>query len=609
MFTSFLAFHSRCAANIPKKRVKKDTNKYQKEKAKKKQKISSKPQLSVATTGINPPAQLPRVSLSPTFTYKNPANASLLRPVHLLSTYASTTVDSSSSAAPRAGINTAASFEAKKAMSKHSPKEHSVAVSNTGYQQNKENGQQLDPDTESGYRALILTVLRNRSGMASAPTICKDCGDNISTSIINAMLRKMVDDGELELETTVYKMRPQQVNRFGEEGTLALTPMQQARKISSMLLPDNSTYGTNQIGSANISADLAAVRHQNSDDSTNVYRTRIINALNNRTGTFTGKGSLPTIKKEMQLVNSTEQIDNNAFNAALRKMIDAGELTQGKSTYTLSSKLVAKEQYKQRKKPQATRHTSNTPPPVRLTQTSNITFVNYQSMTQQIPPIFVNTHLGYQPPMLMHMPPIPPILVQTQQSADTRHSAASDTNSFANADTIQDEMGMMLSQEYASAAANDAVVEDQHSFFNSLMNQELESTPILGQADVEVEDNALAELLTALNPGDPGPTESRTSFIGEETENHAKKVTVVVDKPSKESKVGLSIQQGDGFIKVSRIEKDGLFAGTELTEGMVLDSINGMECTLTREALPLFQGVEGSLTLVAHMQEDVHIAS
>mmetsp|Transcript_42068 Transcript_42068/g.75860 ORF Transcript_42068/g.75860 Transcript_42068/m.75860 type:complete len:299 (-) Transcript_42068:1879-2775(-) len=78
------------------------------------------------------------------------------------------------------------------------------------------------------------------------------------------------------------------------------------------------------------------------------------------------------------------------------------------------------------------------------------------------------------------------------------------------------------------------------------------------------------------------------------------KVTVLVTKPSKESALGLNIQQvGNGAIKIISIASQSLFIGTTLKVGMVLETINGLECTTVEGAVALFKAVEGPMRIVA----------
>ncbi|KAL7527076.1 hypothetical protein ACHAXR_001789, partial [Thalassiosira sp. AJA248-18] len=72
------------------------------------------------------------------------------------------------------------------------------------------------------------------------------------------------------------------------------------------------------------------------------YRNRIIAAMTKRSGTGYGKGSIPTIKKEMQ-ATMNESMSNESFNGALKKMLLDGELVQDKSTYRLSAGILMRQ--------------------------------------------------------------------------------------------------------------------------------------------------------------------------------------------------------------------------------------------------------------------------
>ena len=81
--------------------------------------------------------------------------------------------------------------------------------------------------------------------------------------------------------------------------------------------------------------------------------------------------------------------------------------------------------------------------------------------------------------------------------------------------------------------------------------------------------------------------------------DHGEKVTVSVNKPTPDTKVGIGILQGKGFVKIHNIAPDGLFIGTDLTAGMVLESINGQNCTTCAEAVAMLRQTLGKMMIVA----------
>ena len=59
---------------------------------------------------------------------------------------------------------------------------------------------------------------------------------------------------------------------------------------------------------------------------------------------------------------------------------------------------------------------------------------------------------------------------------------------------------------------------------------------------------------------------------------------ISVVKPSKDTKLGLTIKQTDVAVFVSSIHPNSLFVGTSLMEGMVLQSINGRCCQVAERS-------------------------
>ena len=71
-------------------------------------------------------------------------------------------------------------------------------------------------------------------------------------------------------------------------------------------------------------------------------------------------------------------------------------------------------------------------------------------------------------------------------------------------------------------------------------------------------------------------------------------ITVSATKPSKDSRIGIGLRNiirgvvggdeetgeaGGGRVYISRIQNDSIFAGTELRQGMIVESVNGINCT------------------------------
>jgi len=89
-------------------------------------------------------------------------------------------------------------------------------------------------------------------------------------------------------------------------------------------------------------------------------------------------------------------------------------------------------------------------------------------------------------------------------------------------------------------------------------------------------------------------------------------VTLTVDvavgeivKSSPDQKLGLALKNSttQSGIFISKIDDDGVFAGTELKEGMKVLSINGVSCltdTNVKQAIALVKDAPTTLTIVAH---------
>ena len=76
--------------------------------------------------------------------------------------------------------------------------------------------------------------------------------------------------------------------------------------------------------------------------------------------------------------------------------------------------------------------------------------------------------------------------------------------------------------------------------------------------------------------------------------------TVTINKPSKESKIGIGIEQkAGGPIGVTFIAPDSVFVGTPVTAGLVLEFVNGIKCTNCVETISLMKETVGPMTVVA----------
>jgi hypothetical protein len=79
--------------------------------------------------------------------------------------------------------------------------------------------------------------------------------------------------------------------------------------------------------------------------------------------------------------------------------------------------------------------------------------------------------------------------------------------------------------------------------------------------------------------------------------------TIVVKKPSRDSKLGLNLIQvedetnGEFFVRVLSMATNSLLRGTSLKVGMTLLSINGKECKTVKDAVDLFMAAEGTLKI------------
>ena len=78
---------------------------------------------------------------------------------------------------------------------------------------------------------------------------------------------------------------------------------------------------------------------------------------------------------------------------------------------------------------------------------------------------------------------------------------------------------------------------------------------------------------------------------------HLTHISVV--RPSKDTKLGLTIKQTDVAVFVSSIHPNSLFVGTSLVEGMILQSINGIGYESIQDVIKLLREAEGTINIVA----------
>lgn len=75
-----------------------------------------------------------------------------------------------------------------------------------------------------------------------------------------------------------------------------------------------------------------------------------------------------------------------------------------------------------------------------------------------------------------------------------------------------------------------------------------------------------------------------------------------VTKPSPDCKLGITLGKRDGFVTITNISKDGLFADTDLKVGMKVLAVNGQKLTVdmsTTEVVTLMKTAERSVTIRA----------
>lgn len=79
-------------------------------------------------------------------------------------------------------------------------------------------------------------------------------------------------------------------------------------------------------------------------------------------------------------------------------------------------------------------------------------------------------------------------------------------------------------------------------------------------------------------------------------------VTVVVDKPSEDSKLGIDLKLESGVVTVGKISRDGLFADTELKEGMTIETINERHFESFQQLVNFLKATTGHITIYASAQ-------
>ena len=87
-------------------------------------------------------------------------------------------------------------------------------------------------------------------------------------------------------------------------------------------------------------------------------------------------------------------------------------------------------------------------------------------------------------------------------------------------------------------------------------------------------------------------------------------ITVTAIKPTRQTKVGIGFKNhnnhgssgGGGQVYINSVKQDGIFTSTLLQQGMIIDSINGVDCSrlTSAEAANLLREAEGEISVVAH---------
>jgi len=77
---------------------------------------------------------------------------------------------------------------------------------------------------------------------------------------------------------------------------------------------------------------------------------------------------------------------------------------------------------------------------------------------------------------------------------------------------------------------------------------------------------------------------------------------VTVTKSSPDCKLGITLGKRDGFVSITNISEDGLFANTDLKTGMKVLAVNGQKLTVnmtTTEVITFMKSAESSVTIRA----------
>jgi len=104
------------------------------------------------------------------------------------------------------------------------------------------------------------------------------------------------------------------------------------------------------------------------------------------------------------------------------------------------------------------------------------------------------------------------------------------------------------------------------------------------------------------------PTEARAPSVPKTQQvannnNMIHRETVTVFKPTQESKLGIGLVGTAGCIKVSSISPGYLFSTTRLKVGMIVESINTVQCTDAAHGVRLLKAAERQVTIVARHTE------
>eukprot|EP00984_Skeletonema_dohrnii_P003762 scaffold1299_cov117-Skeletonema_dohrnii-CCMP3373.AAC.7 len=95
------------------------------------------------------------------------------------------------------------------------------------------------------------------------------------------------------------------------------------------------------------------------------------------------------------------------------------------------------------------------------------------------------------------------------------------------------------------------------------------------------------------------PSVPKTQQVANNNNNMIHRETVTVFKPTQESKLGIGLVGTAGCIKVSSISPGYLFSTTRLKVGMIVESINNVQCTDAAHGVRLLKAAERQVTIVA----------